>query len=157
MWKPLCTLVITDVIYSKWALVESVSCVLRSVRGCGRKMYTEFGHSLLMKYLKSSFCSLSVLKNHRKSWCILSAPFTSPVWACLFELLTVDGGDVVGQVGPRAGPGPLHEQLAIGAPVTCHEVVILGRACPGRRRKPEQPAVFQMLMGHCRGEREGEG
>lgn len=67
-----------------------------------------------------------------------------PVTAVLFpDLLTVDGGDVVGQVGPRGGPGPLHEQLTIGAPMAGHQVVILGRARPRwRRRKPEQPAFF---------------
>jgi len=61
-------------------------------------------------------------------------------------------------VGPRGGPGPLHEQLAVGAPVAGHQVVILSRAGPRRRRrrrKSKQPALFQMLVGHC-GRRAGE-
>lgn len=74
-------------------------------------------------------------------------------------LLTIQGGDVVSQVGPHRGPRPLHEQLAVGAPMARHQVVILGRTRPGggRRGEPEQASIFQMLMSHCGGGRVGRG
>lgn len=72
--------------------------------------------------------------------------------------LTVYGCDVVRQVGPRGGPGPLHEQVTIRAPVAGHQVVKLSRAGPWRgRRESEQASFFQVFVGHCRGEEEGEG
>lgn len=69
---------------------------------------------------------------------------TLPVTAVLFlELLAVNGSNVVGQVCPCSGPGPLHEQITVGAPVAAHEVVVLSWACPWwRRRKPKQPPFF---------------
>lgn len=70
--------------------------------------------------------------------------------------LTVYGRDVVRQVGPRGGPGPLHEQVTIRAPVAGHQVVKLSRAGPWRgRRESEQAPFFQVFVGHCRGEEGG--
>lgn len=87
--------------------------------------------------------------------CILS--FKSQI-STNSQLLTVDGGDVVGQVGAGRGCASLHEQLPVGAAMAGHQVVVLGRAGPWRwRRKPKEPAFFQMLVGHWEGEETQRG
>lgn len=84
--------------------------------------------------------------------CIKSQTSTNP------QLLTVDGGDVVGQVGAGRSSASLHEQLPVGAAMAGHQVVVFGRAGPRRRRgKPEEPAFFQMLVSHWEGEETQRG
>lgn len=86
----------------------------------------------------------------------IGLPHLEPVCS---QLLTINGGDILRQVGPHSGPSPLHEQFTIGTPVAGHQVIILSRSGPRRRRrKPKKSMVLQMLMGHCgRREREEEG
>lgn len=89
--------------------------------------------------------------------CCIQVPLKREVNKASWSL-TVYGCDVVRQVGPGRGPRPLHEQLAIRAPVAGHQVVELSRAGPRWRwGEPEQAPFFQMLVGHCRGERGGGG
>lgn len=74
------------------------------------------------------------------------------------QLLTIDGGDVVGEVGAGCGSASLHEQFPIGAAMAGHQVVVLGRAGPWWRwGKPKEPAFFQMLVGHWEGEEPQRG
>lgn len=72
------------------------------------------------------------------------------------QLLTVDRGNVVRQVGARRGSAPLDEKLPIGAAMAGHQVIVLCWAGPWWRwRKPKESAFFQMLMGHCEGRGNG--
>lgn len=81
------------------------------------------------------------------------------------NLLTVHGADVIWQMscgrrsccGRRRCRSALHQQVAVGAPLAGHQVVVLARVgSRWGRGQAEEASLLQVFVGHC-GTKEGRG